>query len=413
MYSHYRIIIACVALFALHGCSRSYGVRSVDDTFHLRQNRKSALTESSVSLFSKKFLRQHLLDDSFHGHRLGTINGLIKEFAIYPDRDAALVISELCFSEAGAKHSIPEKRRFLLTSAIFAYSFLFDDELISEDDIFSRQFRLGCDLYNHSLSQLITLDHNRLEHWEKNRKLESLIGPVIVNTYSCNLPWPKEEYDDLLICHQFEVLGLNNHSKRDGIGVPLIVTRSPRSSDPIRSDDFLPNRILQAFPATLTVTFKGALPTIIRNGSESASAAIEIHDTLNTSRMRISESWVPLAMDFTTPIAYVLDKAPPVSGFQGFFDVAAWENQRGLYMLHPYQRGKIPVVLVHGLLGKPQTWIPMVNDLLDEPTIRKNYQFWYFRYATGNPLAVSASILREDLKRARQRFDPDGTNPKI
>ena len=43
--------------------------------------------------------------------------------------------------------------------------------------------------------------------------------------------------------------------------------------------------------------------------------------------------------------------------------------------------------------------------------MRKRYQFWFFMYPTGLPIAYSASILRGQLNEIRQKFDPQGTNP--
>jgi len=38
-------------------------------------------------------------------------------------------------------------------------------------------------------------------------------------------------------------------------------------------------------------------------------------------------------------------------------------------MIEPYQRGKIPVVFIHGLLSDPITWLDAVNDLRAGPDI--------------------------------------------
>jgi pimeloyl-ACP methyl ester carboxylesterase len=76
----------------------------------------------------------------------------------------------------------------------------------------------------------------------------------------------------------------------------------------------------------------------------------------------------------------------------------------------PYERGKVPVVLIHGLWGKPQLWDRMVEDLEADPALRSRYQFWTFRYASGDAIPYSAHLLRQSLRRARRAFDPDGTD---
>jgi len=39
-----------------------------------------------------------------------------------------------------------------------------------------------------------------------------------------------------------------------------------------------------------------------------------------------------------------------------------------------------------------------------DPDIRRHYQFWAFSYSTGNPIAYSALLLRDDLRYAQQRY---------
>ena len=82
----------------------------------------------------------------------------------------------------------------------------------------------------------------------------------------------------------------------------------------------------------------------------------------------------------------------------------------GLGMRRPYEPGKVPVVLIHGLWGNPRQWDRMVEDLEADPVLRGRYQFWTFRYASGDSIPYSAHLLRQSLRRARRVFDPDGTD---
>jgi triacylglycerol esterase/lipase EstA (alpha/beta hydrolase family) len=76
----------------------------------------------------------------------------------------------------------------------------------------------------------------------------------------------------------------------------------------------------------------------------------------------------------------------------------------------PYERGKVPVVLIHGLWGSPRNWDRMIEDLEANPAIRARFQFWTLRYASGDSIPYSAHVLRQSLRRARRAFDPDGTD---
>ena len=79
----------------------------------------------------------------------------------------------------------------------------------------------------------------------------------------------------------------------------------------------------------------------------------------------------------------------------------------GLSLLRPYQRGKTPVVFVHGLWASPWSWSRMIESLGADQAIRDRYQFWTFGYSTGDPLPYSAGLFRRDLDEARRKFDPD------
>jgi pimeloyl-ACP methyl ester carboxylesterase len=82
-------------------------------------------------------------------------------------------------------------------------------------------------------------------------------------------------------------------------------------------------------------------------------------------------------------------------------------------MLEPYQPGKIPVVMVHGLLSSPTSWIDLANDLRAAPGFTEHFQLWGFRYATGKPFLESAARMRRDLYRAVATVDPCGEDAAL
>src|SRR5262245_54278729 len=91
-------------------------------------------------------------------------------------------------------------------------------------------------------------------------------------------------------------------------------------------------------------------------------------------------------------------------------DDRPWQQPCRLDTRQPYERGKVPVVLIHGLWGNPHLWDRMIEDLEDDPALRRRYQFWTYRYASGDSIPYSAHLLRQSLRRARRVFDPDGTD---
>jgi hypothetical protein len=57
--------------------------------------------------------------------------------------------------------------------------------------------------------------------------------------------------------------------------------------------------------------------------------------------------------------------------------------------------------------------MPMFNDLRSFPELRKNYQFWFYHYPTGQPFWMSATQLRSDLAELRARLDGDHRYPAL
>jgi pimeloyl-ACP methyl ester carboxylesterase len=82
-------------------------------------------------------------------------------------------------------------------------------------------------------------------------------------------------------------------------------------------------------------------------------------------------------------------------------------------MLEPYQPGKIPVLMVHGIWSSPITWMEMFNDLRSAPEVRDRYQFWFYLYPTGQPFWYSAKQLRDDLAEMRRELDPRHSEPAL
>ena len=112
----------------------------------------------------------------------------------------------------------------------------------------------------------------------------------------------------------------------------------------------------------------------------------------------------PLAADFSAPLA---SYGRVNENWIGFLNMVRGERMRGgagLLMMRPYDPARIPVVFVHGLLSSAYVWRNVVNSLAADPEIRRHYQFWAFSYSTGNPIAYSAYLLRDDLQYAQKLY---------
>ena len=149
---------------------------------------------------------------------------------------------------------------------------------------------------------------------------------------------------------------------------------------------------------------------------------LELYDPLTTSETPVNRQLVPLESDLTTPLAYFLSR-PELDSLatagllkpELLLELPKGMPRRymGLYMVQPYESGKIPVVLVHGLWSSPMTWMEMFNDLRSSPEIRDRYQFMFYLYPTSQPFWISAMQLRRDLAEMRQTLDPNRQEPAL
>jgi triacylglycerol esterase/lipase EstA (alpha/beta hydrolase family) len=145
---------------------------------------------------------------------------------------------------------------------------------------------------------------------------------------------------------------------------------------------------------------------------------LHIYDPDKDSVVRIGNYAVPLESDSTAALTYRLEGAPiwdfELAGFRrGYLSIFGKGHENGLFMLHPYMPGLIPVVFVHGTLSSPARWAEMANELLGDPNIRSHYQLWFFIYNSGNPIALSAMKLRESLSAVIKDVDPEGKDQAL
>ena len=103
----------------------------------------------------------------------------------------------------------------------------------------------------------------------------------------------------------------------------------------------------------------------------------------------------------------------PRQYLRGFTSPTDTSVKPKLIMTERYQRGKIPVIFIHGLYSDPITWVDVFNDLRVQPDLYQRFQFWVFRYPTGGVVLESAAQLRAQLALARQVSAPASDDPAL
>lgn len=144
-------------------------------------------------------------------------------------------------------------------------------------------------------------------------------------------------------------------------------------------------------PITAVLTFDGPA----KNG-RAREASITGYDPTFISRVKLGKTEYPLAADFTAPIVEQTHDINEVTlALTGLIHPGVMDAK--LMLMEPYDKERIPVLLVHGLNSHPKMWTNAINDLRADPKLRGRYQFMLFYYPTGWPIPYSAMRLREEL----------------
>jgi len=431
---HLRVVTAwllvAVSLGTLVGCSSN-------NYLTLRKVPRNPLA-GPLQLFSSSgpqpsartvsLLRRYDLADRQEQNPSLVLASLGKEISLEPSPEKIYSFAELAYVEGKSAEGANDLRRALDcygAAVSHAYLFLFDPRLDPMRNPYDPQFRLACDIYNGSLEAALRI-------WKSKQRLKpgmvehmTVAGKEIELSIEVRGAWPADDIEDLDFVSEYKVSGLTNLHHTYGLGVPLVGVRRPNPKK-AALDRYYPK--LLAFPVTaflrverLTGTWQ---PTRQASASSDESSVkppplrciLELHDPLNSSDLTIADRRIPLETDLSTPLAYMLE-LPSLRSKKivklGFTDPTEAEATKGIYMLEPYQAHKIPVIMAHGLLSSPMTWMEQFNDLRAMPEVRERYQFWFYLYPTGKPFWASATSFRQDLNDLLQVIDPTGSNPAM
>jgi len=235
------------------------------------------------------------------------------------------------------------------------------------------------------------IQDDKLDPWTKPLSVPAAQGDFVLT----HKPDPRAEWNpalyDFTPADEFDVHGkyVTERTTRDGIGAPIVaVEREPNKN---ARQHFAPSRIF--YGVTVIAHFEGR------------RCVLTFEDPLAKETVSFYGRTVPLAADFTVPLAVMLQQTDPkrheisrVLNPEKFAYTAAVER------LQPYDPNKTVVLVIHGLMDSQATWTPMINKLRGDPVIRKHYQFWFYSYPSGYPYPYSAAILREELDAVEKRF---------
>jgi pimeloyl-ACP methyl ester carboxylesterase len=246
--------------------------------------------------------------------------------------------------------------------------------------------------YNFGVSRVFQIIHDaKLDPWAKPLSVPTANGDFAL-TYK---PDPRPEWNPALYeftpADEFDVGGkyVTERTTRDGIGAPIVAVEKEASKD--RREKLAPSRIFRT--VTAIAHFQGR------------RCVLEFYDPLDQETVRFYGRTVPLAADFTVPLAVMLQETDPAKHeLSRVLNPEKYAHTAVIERLQPFNPDKTVVLVIHGLKDSQATWTPMINKLRSDPVIRKHYQFWFYSYPTGYPFAYSAAILREELDEVEKQF---------
>jgi pimeloyl-ACP methyl ester carboxylesterase len=192
--------------------------------------------------------------------------------------------------------------------------------------------------------------------------------------------------------YQFFGSAVGDRVTKAGLGAPLVV--AGRELDYVAIDRFAQgNQIFYGLTALLKF-----------NGRR---AELQLVDPLDRESVSLDGRTYPLAGDYQAPLELALAELHVREReLGGFLRPQKVSDKARLARLQPYNPRKIPVLFIHGLTNSPATWAPVLEFLRTDPSIRQNFQFWFYAYPSGLPYNFAAAKLREQIAGIRRRH-PD------
>ena len=144
----------------------------------------------------------------------------------------------------------------------------------------------------------------------------------------------------------------------------------PKKEDRSAGEKFYPPEM--AFPLTAFLVPNSRLRDASENVDEARECTLELIDPVAAPlRSARPPTRCALETDLTTPLAYMWSRTDlDRYRWTGLLRPEQALERANLMLIRPYEPGKIPVVMVHGLISSPLAWIPMLNELLRDPAIQ-------------------------------------------
>jgi pimeloyl-ACP methyl ester carboxylesterase len=390
-------------LLVLAGCATPLSVEDLDTHQGYNLLNRSALGTDKLSESTLTTLRRHGLKEGWDNYPDATIAALRSEVvgqpAAWPDLFA---LAELSFFQGDRNNSKPD----FLAAAVYAYAFLFPGEGGERPSPYDPRFRQACDIYNLGLTAAFTPPGGGLVQLASGRRALPA-GAIDLEVNQDQLRWGDRTLVSFQPTSNLAVEGMQNIYRNPGLGAPLAaLTEASASTTGFQVAPKL--RVPTNMLLTMTAPRRQLAGPVLQG-------RLLINTIYDVAKVRIGQENVPLEYNQTAARALSLVQSSAWGNeYSGFLDGGLFEQApTQLAALQPHQKGRMPVILIHGTASSPFRWADMVNDLLEDPAIRDHFEFWFFSYATGNPIPYSALQLRRSIEQAVQQLGGTAADPAL
>jgi len=257
-------------------------------------------------------------------------------------------------------------------------------------------------VYHAALDRFVSLSAKELARGISDQSFWTPLGLAEVSTkFLGHAPYRAGYFDTFIPADHVSVKGMGKRIRTEGLGAALVGVRK-RTSEREQEMYYQPAGRGVFAPYAAIARFDSGPVT---------RACIELIDLNRHSEIVTQDGRIALSGDFTAPFALSFRGINDLlMGISGVMNIEKRRNDAGLNLTEPFDPDRIPVVMIHGLTSSPLVWRSVTTNLMDDPLIRKNYQFWYVYYPTGMPIPESAASIRDDIYTIRKTYDPRGTS---
>lgn len=363
----------------------------------------NAVNSELLSTQTMQYLRGENFIGACETSRLTCLLDLDTRLHVTEKRMIALYLAELSY-DAGRREKPGSEAfaRYHASAIFYASAFLFNEKLKPAAEPFDPAFRTAVDVYNASLGSLMRHEKSVRRPFKKQTIVYPLLrGEMQVLLDPGDLAYMPDSFLGVGVASDYSASGFQNHQRQYGIGAPLILFLKGNDVDRRMNPYRFIAGLDQTYAATAVLV---NLQPCSKDSSQTFCADLAVVDPLKRDTVESGKRKLPLEIDLTLPLTGVVAQLEEKAGFFSRLDGDEIDQERGLYMIGPYDPSKTPVIMIHGLASSPMVWFPMINELLSDPVIRSRYQFWVYWYPSSSPILFSNLHFRTTMKDVHRRF---------